>query len=256
MALLTMAVFSTEENGKDGYFEKTIYSLLQTVDFKRHRLMLSVNGQTNRTKDILGWYDSIIYGIVENETNIGTARALNKLWVERLPGENVIKIDDDIVINRAGWVDEMEEAIKRDPKIGQVGLKRKDLWEYPGNPNKDWNSELIMLPHTAGEKWIVVEKVKHVIGSCVMHSAALIDKVGGLFQFGCYGFDDVIMSHRCQIEGFYSCFLPHYDIDHIDAGDTPYQSWKEKHSGERTQQTIDLVQSMLKRERSTYFPFE
>jgi len=98
-----------------------------------------------------------------------------------------------------------------------------------------------MLPHTGGHEWQIVEKVKHVIGSCVLHNYALLDKIGYLYQPSLYGYDDVIMSHRTHLAGFYSCFLPHINIDHIDDGQTPYQDWKHKHSGEVTQQVIILV---------------
>ncbi len=86
-----------------------------------------------------------------------------------------------------------------------------------------------------------------------MHSSALIDKVGYLYQPSLYGYDDVIMSHRTHLAGFYSCFLPHINIDHIDPGQTEYQSWKERHSGEQTQKVISLVQEMYRGEKSIYY---
>jgi GT2 family glycosyltransferase len=251
MALIAMSVYSTVENKKDECLERTLESLDRTVDFSRHRLIISVNGFTNRTLDLINGYETII-----NDGNIGTAKAINKVWVQKQPGEHVIKMDDDVVIHSEGWVDEMEEAIRRDPFMGQVGLKRKDCWENPKHHNPDYKSELVMLPHVPGERWIVVEKVKHVIGTCVMHSSALIDRVGYLYQPGLYSYDDVIMSHRSQIAGFYNCFLSHINIDHIDEGATPYQSWKEKYAGEYTQEVIQLVRDMWDNKKSTYFPAE
>ncbi len=253
MALIGMAVYSTEENGKDDCLGKTLNSLLQTVNFDRHRLMMCINAATHRTGDILTDFKSIISKVIWNTSNIGTAKAINQIWKLRLPGEHCIKMDDDVVINSKDWADEMEEAIKTDGKIGQVGLKRKDCWETPLNENPDYKSELKMLLHIPGHPWQVVEKVKHVIGTCVMHSSALIDKVGYLYQPSVYGYDDVIMSHRTYLAGFYSCFLPHINIDHIDPGQTEYQSWKERHSGEQTQKVISLVQEMYRGEKSIYY---
>jgi GT2 family glycosyltransferase len=256
MALIAMAVYSTEENKKDEQFERTLESLSKTVDFTKHRLMLSVNAFTDNTIIIIGKHANIIDKILTNDENIGTARAINKLWALRKPREHCIKMDDDIVINNAGWVDEMEWAIHKDPLIGQIGLKRKDCWEWPGHAEEDWQSELMMLPHIPGEPWVIVEKVKHVIGSCVMHNSALIDKVGYLYQPALYGYDDVIMSHRSLLAGFYNCFLPHVNIDHIDPGTTPYQDWKHKHSAEQTQDVIKLVNAMERREAGLYFDIE
>jgi hypothetical protein len=267
MALIAMAVYCTEENKKDECLIKTLRSLQSTVDFNKHRMGLRINASTLQTAYMLRDFcynipsRFCIQEALPNEEgviydNIGTAKAINKVWQLRKPGEHCIKMDDDIVINSPGWIDELEEAIRRDPTIGQVGLKRKDCWEWPGHEQSDWRSELHMLPHVPGEPWQIVEKVKHVIGSCVMHSAALLDKVGYLYQPSLYGYDDVVMSHRTHLAGFYSCFLPHINIDHIDPGDTPYQDWKQKHSGEVTQQVIDLVHEMYNGTKPIYYGAE
>lgn len=267
MALIAMAVYDTEENKRSEITRRCLDSILDTVDLSRHRMFIIDNKSCQATKDIYDdfvvrfeskypWYNlnrPVFIGLPEN---IGTARAINQAWKSRRPSEHCIKMDNDIIINSPGWVDELEEAIRRDPAIGQVGLKRKDCWEWPGHEHADWRSELHMLPHMPGEPWQIVEKVKHVIGSCVMHNAALLDKVGYLYQPGLYGFDDVIMSHRTHIAGFYSCFLPHINIDHIDPGGTPYQSWKEKYAGEQTQQMIDLVHEMYNGTKPIYYNAE
>jgi GT2 family glycosyltransferase len=252
MALIAMAVYDTEENKRSEITRQTIQCLLDTVDRDRHRIIIVDNASCKATHKVYDDFkmDDVDRGVANPTkvmfqlSNLGTARAINQAWKERRPGEHCIKMDNDIVINSPGWVDELEAAIMKDPLIGQIGLKRKDCWETPWHDHPDWRSELHMLPHVPGEPWQIVEKVKHVIGSCVMHNAALLDKVGYLYQPSLYGYDDVIMSHRTHLAGYYSCFLPHINIDHIDPGDTPYQSWKERHSGEQTQAVINLVHEM------------
>lgn len=254
MSLIGMAVYSTKENQKDDCLHKTLASLHKTVDFKKHRLILSVNAFTDKTTDLLKYYAWIIEKVIYNETNIGTAKAINKAWALRNPGEHAIKMDDDIVIHSAGWIDQMELAIATDPFIGQVALKRKDLIEYPGHTDPDYKSFLRMLPHTPGHPWQIIEAVKHCIGSCVMHSSALLDKIGFLYQPSIYGFDDVIASHRAHLAGMYSCFLPHINIDHIDEGKTPFQPWKEKHAGEHMEEMVTLVKEMYLGTKPIYYP--
>jgi hypothetical protein len=61
------------------------------------------------------------------------------------------------------------------------------------------------------------------------------------------------MSHRAHIAGFYSCFLSHINIDHIDTGTTGYQGWKERHSGEQTQKVINLVHEMYNGTKPIYY---
>lgn len=265
MSLIAMAVYDTEENKRTEITKQCLIRILETVDLGKHRLIIVDNNSCIETQKIYNDIVRVISSssfatrpvilpyIIFNSNNVGTARAINQAWKLRQPGEHCIKMDNDIIINHPGWVDELEEAIRRDPAIGQVGLKRKDCWEWPGHEHTDWRSELHMLPHVPGEPWQIVEKVKHVIGSCVMHSAALLDKVGYLYQPSLYGYDDVIMSHRTHLAGFYSCFLPHINIDHIDPGDTPYQDWKQKHSAEQTQKVIDLVHEMYNGTKPIYY---
>lgn len=234
MALIAMAVYSTDENKKDDYLVKTLYSLYKTVNFKQHRLILSINAYTDMTKLIISEYANlgIISEVIYNDTNIGTAEAINKAWKQRLPGENCVKMDDDVVIHSDDWLYLMEESIRRDPKIGQIGLKRRDCMEAPWVAGH-YGSSLRMLPHEPGQKWITVEDVNHVMGTCVMHSSALLDKVGYLWQPGVYGFDDSFMSLRSKLAGFTNSFLTAVDIEHIDRGDTTFQKWKEQQAGDK-----------------------
>jgi GT2 family glycosyltransferase len=261
MALIGMAVYSTLENGKDEYLEKTLDSLYSTVKFHlnpEHRLILSVNAFTPRTLKIFKEFQvhGVISKIIFNNSNIGTAEALNKAWKERLPGENCVKMDDDVVIHSKNWLYLMEEAIRRDPKIGQIGLKRRDCLESPSTPGF-YGSKLRMLPHTPGEVWITVEDVNHVMGTCVMHSSALLDTIGYLWQPGLYGFDDSFMSLRSQLAGFTNSFLTAVDIEHIDRGDTGYQRWKEQKAGEKWEAYKKAHTEFSTSKRPLYYnPFE
>jgi GT2 family glycosyltransferase len=256
MALIAMAVYSTEENGKNEYLDRTLQSLEETVDFTKHRLILSVNAYTAETLLIFRKFKGM-FTLIFNDYNLGTAEAINLAWKDQWPNENLIKMDDDVIFHANGWVDRMEEAIQRDPTIGQCGLKRRDCTETPWNPDPFYKSKLEMLPHSPGEKWIVVEEVSHVMGTCVMHSSALLDKVGYLYQPKLYGFDDSFMSLRSRIAGFRNVFLPGIDIEHIDRGDTGFQKWKEKHAGECWQEYMQVVRDYTSGKKSVYYnPFE
>lgn len=264
MALIALAVHDTEENRRSQYTEKCFESLIKTVDFTKHRLFIVDNNSCKETKEIIEklidcWaLNKLPYthlDIKHLTENIGTARAINIAWRSRRPGENAIKMDNDIVTNYKGWVDEMEEAIRREPRIGQIGLKRKDCWETTWHENKEHRAVLHMLPHEPGERWILVEQVKHVMGSCVMHSSALLDKVGYMYQPNLYGYDDVLMSWRTNLSGFMCVFLSHVPIDHIDPGGTEYQGWKERHSGEQSKLVSDIVDSYINKSQSLFYDF-
>jgi GT2 family glycosyltransferase len=235
MALIAMAVWDTEENGRSELTFRTLRSLGATVNSEKHDIVIVDNNSCKETKLYLReWQIQTPNATVLHcENNIGTARAINLAWYRRDPSQHVIKMDNDVVIHYENWVEEMEKVIAHHPEIGIVGLKRKDLEERPDHANSWYKSSLVFLPHKPGERWYVIELVHHVMGTCQMYSSALLEKIGYLYQPGLYGFDDSLASIRAHVAGFKTAFLPWIEIDHIDPGRTAYTTWKQKYSGKQ-----------------------
>lgn len=256
--LIAMAVHDTEENKRSELTERVLNALYNQDIFTDHEFWVIDNNSCQQTKDVLKlWAEDGYINLITNEQNIGTAEAINLAWKHRKPGQHCIKMDNDVIIDNVDWVKEMVEAIEREARIGIVGLKRKDCWEEPNHALPDWRSELIMLPHFAGQRWIIVEKCHHIIGTCQMYSSALLDKIGYLCQPNLYGYDDVLASHRSTVAGMWNVFLPHIEIEHIDKGETEYQTWKEKHSAEVTQEVIKMTHEYYHGTRPIYYnPFQ
>lgn len=253
MALLAIAIYDPEEANRSEITKDCLHSLFQTVSPK-HRIFLIDNASCDRTKAIIqdcAYYPNLT--IITNEKNLGTAEAINLAWKHREPGEFCMKIDNDVIWHQSGWVDLMEEAMRRDPSIGILGAKRKDCCETTWHEDPQYRSELKMLPHIAGEKWILVEKVHHVMGTCQMYNSALLDKIGYLYQPGLYGFDDVLASYRSQVAGFYNAHLSAIEIDHIDPGGTPFQTWKEKVASQQFPEIHQIVDAYLNGNKSIYY---
>lgn len=261
MALIAMAIFDTEENRRSKLTQRTLLSLARTVNWDKHRLILVDNGSCAETRKYLddlcsddGPTSLGSFQVIRNAENRGTALAINQAWQRRRPSENAIKMDNDCIIEEPGWLDRLEECVARDPKIGIIGLKRKDLAESPFNPPGSWShSTLKMLQHEPGERWLIVEEVQHVLGTCQLYSSALLDKIGYLVQFGKYGLDDGLAAARCHAAGFYNCFYPHVGIDHIDPGTTPFQKWKEAEAGKRMNRFIEFREKIYAGEVGYYF---
>lgn len=256
MALIAICCHDTEDNGRTKFTIQTIESLLDTVDLERHKIIIHDNNSCAETKHFLSAM-SIENGIhvIQESSNIGTAKGINACWKNRKPNQHLIKMDNDCVVNYTGWVDELEEAIEADPAIGIIGLKRKDLLENPFRPLGDmFRSELRMLPHELGQRWIIVEDVNHVMGTCQMYNHRLISKIGGMYQMeGLYGFDDTLASVRAHLAGFKTCFLPHIEIDHIDPGGTDYSKWKQDYAGEMMDKFNETKNRMASGEMPIYF---
>ena len=241
MALIAMAVYDTVENERSKYTWRTLESLMDTSG-SNNRIIVIDNSSCDKTKEILKDYKKYIT-IITNTENVGTAKAINQAWAYRKPNETVIKMDNDVVINNYGWVEEMELAMKLG-NYGILGLKRKDLMQSPTSQSI-WKTELKMLPHTKGENWVVVEESEDIMGTCTMFHPSLTDKMGGLMQAGVYGFDDTLACIRAKLLGYKLAFLPHIDIDHIDKGGDAYTEWKRKYAGEKMEEFYKIKEGLI-----------
>jgi GT2 family glycosyltransferase len=233
--LIAMAVHITPDNDKAWQTLATLKSLRWTVNWDYHRLFVSDNStdQEAARKIYTEARKHMRFSLIENGENIGTANAINRAWKYRQPGEHCVKMDNDVRIAQPGWCDWMEDVFARDPEIGICGLKRKDLQECPWSDNPWYKSEIMMLPHEMGQRWIVVEKVEHVIGTCQGYSSALLDKIGYLYQGNWpYAFDDGLAAARSTAAGFKNVFLHGFEIDHLDPGGTDYADWKRRVAGD------------------------
>jgi GT2 family glycosyltransferase len=258
MALIAISVYDLPKSGRTEMTRKTLMTIINTVDLSRHRVFIIDNKSCLETKMM---YHKFIFEyqshfkdnikFIFNENNVGTARAINQAHKLREPGENCIKMDNDVVIHQSGWVDLMEEYLKRDSTIGIIGLKRKDCGEKPDAPGH-LRSQLYMLPHTPGQRWLVGEQVNHVMGTCQMFSSALMDKIGYLWQPRLYGFDDVYMALRSNLAGFKNVFIPQVEIDHIDPGGNDYTDWKNRVAGEDMKFHQQIVSDFQTGQRSLY----
>jgi len=254
--LISMAVYDTEENGRTAQTRMTLRSLASTVDWQKHRLIVSDNGSCDATRELYkeaqDWIPYFL--VISNGENLGTARAINRAWSYKKEGEHLLKMDNDVVINHINWADEMELVFDRDRTIGICGLKRKDLEERPDHDIETYKSQLKMLQHKAGERWIVVEEVKHVMGTCQAYSSGCFDEIGYMYQGDWhYGFDDALASLRARIAGLSVVFLPWVDIDHVDPGNNQYTLDKTRAAGEVMERYSKIVNEYRCGLRSVYF---
>lgn len=253
-----MACYDTEENGRSEYTKETMMCLRDTVDTKKHRIIISDNGSCTETQVLLKKFAPLLHAnVIHNGNNLGTARAINKGMIHRRPEEYCVKIDNDVIIHSNRWVDEMEAALDRQPSIGILGLKRKDIEFDANHQNAGYRSELVQLPHVSGQTWISVEKGPFIMGTCTIFNWRLMDKIGGMKQTSSpYGLDDTLYSLRSVQAGFWNAYLPHIEIDHIDRGDKPYQKEKEAQAMEAWPEYQKLYREYLNGERELWEEFE
>lgn len=268
--MIVIPVYDTLENNRTQYTELALDSIVSTVDFSNgHRLIVVDNGSCNSTVKLYENYRGIIEKVIYLPKNIGIARATNKAWMERKPYEHALRMDNDIVIHAEGWVDQMEDVFKREPKIGVVGLKRKDNWQHPDNPNDWFKSKLFMLhqpyknvwtrdPSEGPAPWLVVEETDHIMGTCAAYRSNLLDNMGYLYEFGAlYGFEDALACVRAHVLGFRTVYLPGIEIDHLEfldsIGNLTYEKWKREQASPNLEKFALLKADLLAGKRSPYY---
>jgi GT2 family glycosyltransferase len=250
-----MAVWDTKENQRYECTRKTLDSIHKQVDLAKHRLVIVDNGSTHPDTlwRLRGEMDTPGVTVITLPENIGTARAINKAWLMRNPGEHCVKMDNDIVVHEKDWPDLMETVFRKDPSVGICSLKRFDLEERPDHENPWYRSQLRFLPHNRGEPWVVLERVTHCMGTCQGYNSALLDKIGFLYQMGSlYALDDSLAAVRCFVAGFQSVFLPSVPIEHCDNIEPNYTHWKERVAGEFMGRYNEMVKAYQSGTRSIY----
>lgn len=265
MALIAIAVYDTEENGRHAYTKATLLSLMfnNDIDWSKHRLFVVNNNSCKKTEIFL---DGLVYNhsyltVIHLPENVGTAKAINRAWSYRKPGEHLIKMDNDVVVHKEGWVDVMEEVINMgdriSPPIGILGLKRKDLIESPHRTDY-YQSQLMQIPHYTGERWHTIEIINHCMGTCQMYHHKLVDRIGGLEQLGgIYGLDDTIASAKSILAGFCNAFLNYIEIDHIDTGENQeYLKFKSDYVSSKFGELNQLLLEYKNGQRDLFTPIE
>lgn len=259
--LICVACHDTEENGRTKYTKRTYDSLCETIDNATTKVAFIDNGSCKETKDFFDEIDDFntFLPVITNDHNTGTAEAINLgIHTYGKKGDFVIKLDNDVTFGEFGWADKMKSIIERDPKIGILGLKRKDLLDQPLSP--EYPTIMKYVNHNLGDKWDfynVVEERGEIIGTCTMFNPKLLEAVGYLWQPSVYAFDDCLMSTRSRIAGFYNAFYPCIEIEHIDAGGTSYTEWKKKMASVYLGSIKKIEEEYYDGTRSIYYnPFE
>lgn len=250
--IIGVAVYDTEQNERSGYTKKTFESLVNTVNPRTTRVIFIDNDSCEETKKFLSEAEKNSFvEVITNDSNLGTAEAINLAMKQRKEDQYFVKMDNDVVIYESGWIEKMIRCFERDPALGVLGLKRKDL---PNQPDSEkYPTELKFLPHELGEPWLIVETCEDIIGTCTMYSPALLKAVGYLYQPTVYGFDDVLMCVRARLCGFYNAFYPSIEIEHIDDGKNPFTDWKKKHAGKYLGKIDGIIRDYADGMRDLYY---
>lgn len=250
-----MAIYDTIANQRTEYTEKSLASLLETVDFNKYKLDIIDNDSCQDTKELLikfkqqfeDSFNPSNLWIYTSEYNKGTAKAINLSIAKRDKDTSICKVDNDVVFDTKNWLDILVTVATRVPDIGICAAKRNDLGQSPLSPNPEWRTELHMCPHNQSEPWIVYETcTSDVMGTVCLYTSRLLDKTNFLWQSDVYAWEDIEISYRAQVAGFRNCFVPaNITIHHIDRGDNEYVQVKRDIAAKSGQQLQERLKQLF-----------
>jgi GT2 family glycosyltransferase len=176
--------------------QETIAGLKRTGAFDEGEVFVFDNGSIDGTERWL--HEQVVAGelpgdrVWVNKENIGCPQALNRVMAHaRGPGQDVIKVDNDVVLERPGWVGYLQRFLEEHPEVGLVGPVYRELREE--------NQGRVRCRH---DGWL---EVFPLVGHCVMHRGELLEETGFfdvLRDDHLYGFEDNLMCHRAGVWGY------------------------------------------------------
>lgn len=231
---ITMVTFN-----RAAYTRQSIDSITETAGYP-YELTVVDNGSRDGTVDLLREFHGrgIIHRVILNPENRGVAFAANQGWAGSAR-PYYMKIDNDIVFMKSGWLRDLVTACDSLPDVGAVG----------------YNFETRSYPLQIVEG-IPVRPKEGNLGGCAI---LIPDRVHGQVGFWCedyfpYGEEDLDMYVRLRLLGLRSYYLEDEDVGlHLPEGkasplldhggslfgedDPAYRhqkdQWRARHSGRR-----------------------
>lgn len=103
----------------------------RTVDYP-HRLTVIDNNSQDGTVEFLRKLQAqgVIHNLILLNENVGVAKASNLAWAMEPDAPYYMKLDNDIVFQKMGWLSRLVEVIERVPQIGAAGYNFEPV-SYP-----------------------------------------------------------------------------------------------------------------------------
>lgn len=151
----------------------------------------------------------VIQTLLLLDRNMGVACAANAGWAA-VPAPLYMKLDNDIAVNRDGWLDDLAAVLLRNPELAALS--------YPTRPY----DEAVPVLLSAGDQAM---QVPHCGGACILIRQDIHERLGFWCEdYGLYGEEDSDFGNRVTRAGLVNAYLPDFSaIRTVDAGTlSPY----------------------------------
>lgn len=189
--------------------EFTREAIASIARFAQPSCVLTVvdNGSRDGTPGFLAELhrQGVIQNLILIGRNVGVARAANLGWKMEPEAAHYLKYDNDIVIEKPGWLAAMVTAVERIPEIGAVAYSFEPV-SYP-------------VRRVAGLP-LRVRAAGSLGGACVLIPRRT-ERVLGCWseEYGLYGEEDADYGLRIRLAGLYNVYMEDEQIGrHLPAG--------------------------------------
>ncbi|MGP0595140.1 glycosyltransferase [Nitrospira sp. T9] len=187
------------------FTKQAIAALFQHTCFP-HVITVVDNGSTDGTPEyLLALHkQGFISNLILLPANVGIAKASNLAWGQEPEAEYYLKLDNDIVIQKPGWLSRMVEVIDRIPELGAIAYNFEPV-NYP-------ICEMRGLP--------LRPKIGNLNGACTLIPKRTHQILGFWCEdYGLYGEEDADYGLRMQLQGLQNAYMEDEQIGlHLPAG--------------------------------------
>lgn len=187
------------------FTKKALVALFQHTCFP-HVITVVDNGSTDGTPEYLQALlkEGFITNLILLPENVGIAKASNLAWSQAPDAEYYLKLDNDIVIQKPGWLSNMVDVIDHIPELGAIAYSFEPV-SYP-------------VRETRGVR--IRPKDGNVNGACTLIPKRTYQILGFWCEdYGLYGEEDADYGLRIQLHGLQNAYMEDEQVGlHLPAG--------------------------------------
>lgn len=189
------------------FTKQTIASLLVKTKYP-HVLTVVDNNSTDGTQEYLKALQSlgVIHNLILLDENVGVAKASNLAWNVEPDAEYYLKLDNDIILQKDSWLEDMVKTYEAIPEVGVLGYN----FEPKSYPLETINGFSIQTKrergNIGGAVQLIPKRTSHRLGFWCE-------------EYGLYGEEDLDYGIRTRFAGLINAYMPDNEMGfHLPAG--------------------------------------
>lgn len=190
------------------YTRQCIESIHATKGSYPFKITVVEQGSTDGSVEYLKQLkaDKLIDNLCLNPKNVGVARGANACWTKEPDAKFFLKLDNDMVAKKSGWLDDMIDVFSIMPKFGTLGYNVEPV-SYPVNVDMGKLKLRVKSANIGGACLLIPEYVENLIGYFNENS------------YQTYGEEDADYFVRLAIRGLHNAYMEDEDaFFHLPAG--------------------------------------